>query len=108
MWSPVATSGATTDDDLQPMCLEELLSREANRQISPDYRCDLDPANGADADSWEVPITGDFQGRETPQAAHSDEDIYVVPMVPFESIVSGAAPPLVGVYQSLQGHSRAC
>ena len=94
MWSQAVTSSAATDDDLQPMCLDELLSREANCQISPDYRCDLDPTDGGDAESWEVPVAGDFLGREMPQAAHNDEDIYAVPMVPLEIIERGAAPPL--------------
>ena len=92
MWAPAATSGAATDDDLQPMCLDELLLQEANCQQGPKSSCELDTSEGGDVDSWAVPITGDFVGRET-QPAHGDEDIYAAPMVPLESIDRGAAPP---------------
>ena len=90
MWSPATASSATTDDNLQPMCLDEPLSQEANCQMTREYRRDLDPTDGGDVDSWEVSITGDFLDRETPQVAHSDEDVYAVPMVPLQSIDTGA------------------
>ena len=91
MWSPAVASGAAIDDTLRPMCLDDLLSREASRPMSPDHHCDSD-------DNWEMPINGGFLDSEPPirgepPAECNEDDGYEVPMVPLESVGGGAAPP---------------
>ena len=80
MWSPVATFGAATNDDLQSLCLEDLLSREGSRPMSPDHHCTPN-------DNWEVPINGGFLDKEPPirggpPPEYNEDDGYEVPMVP--------------------------
>ena len=101
MWSPAATSGAATNDGLQPMCLDELLSQEANCRLSPHYRCNDDHTDGEGIECWALPIIGDLSSREVLCVAHNDADSYALPLLPLESVERG-------VVLSLMDHTRVC
>ena len=108
MWSPAATSAAMTDDDLQAMCLDDLLSREVSYLVNTDYQ------RGPN-ENWEVPIHGGFLDSEvqtTPGAQPaecSEADSYESPMVPLESIGGGIttpSPECIRVCRALLGLAR--
>ena len=92
MWSPAATSATMTDEDLQPMCLDNLLSREVSHPVNTAYQC-------GPGENWEVPINGGFLDSEAPTtpgaqpAGCSEADSYEIPKVPLESIGGGIPPP---------------
>ena len=94
MWSPVCISGTTTDDDLQFICLDDLLASATSPYVEPSSQLAV-PEN-----NWEVPITKSPLSINpafiyaTPRTTIKREDSYDVTMVPVESVLRDNTPPL--------------